>query len=394
MSPRRIDRSPDLRHLRDDGYDIRIRAGYLVMSGVPYVAAGGGIGRGILVDQLQLATDETTSGPADHTMRWAGETPCDRTGQPLGLFRDSPDAVTIDAELTTTHRFSAKPATPDSDYYVKFTRYVRLITAHAEAIDPTVTAATFPAIESDDEDSVFAYTDTASSRANITALNDKLCAHRIAIVGVGGTGSYIMDYVAKTEVKEIHLFDGDTFFLHNAYRSPGVPTREQLDAKPLKVAYHQERYSGFRRGIVAHPVYITAANLDELKSMTFVFLALDRGTPKRAIIERLEELGIPFIDVGMDIFRADGALEGVLRVTTSTPSQRDHVREKHRISLADRNDNDDYAQNIQIVELNAFNAAMAVIKWKKLIGYYHDAEHEQHSMYTLESNHLLNEDCA
>jgi hypothetical protein len=46
------------------------------------------------------------------------------------------------------------------------------------------------------------------------------------------------------------------------------------------------------------------------------------------------------------------------------------------------------------VELNALNAAMAVIKWKKLIGYYHDAEHEHHSMYTLESDHLLNEDCA
>src|SRR5580704_13580207 len=196
MSPRPIDRSPDLRRLRDEGYDVRIKAGYLVMYGVPYVAPGGGIARGVLVDQLQLATDETTSSPADHTMRWAGETPCDRTGQPLGLFCDSPDSVTIDAELTTTHRFSAKPATPDLDYHAKFIRYLRLISAHAEAIDPTITAATFPVIESDDEDSVFVYTDTASSRANITALNARLRSHSIAIVGLGGSGSYILDYLA------------------------------------------------------------------------------------------------------------------------------------------------------------------------------------------------------
>jgi|SRR5580704_1129630 hypothetical protein len=394
MSPRPIDRSPDLRRLRDEGYDVRIKAGYLVMYGVPYVAPGGGIARGVLVDQLQLATDETTSSPADHTMRWAGETPCDRTGQPLGLFCDSPDSVTIDAELTTTHRFSAKPATPDLDYHAKFIRYLRLISAHAEAIDPTITAATFPVIESDDEDSVFVYTDTASSRANITALNARLRSHSIAIVGLGGSGSYILDYLARTEVAEIHLFDGDTFFLHNAYRSPGVPTREQLDAKSLKANYHEARYSGFRRGIVAHPVYLTAANLELLNGMTFVFLAFPGGTAKQVIIERLEELDITFIDVGMDVLQIDGALDGVLRVTTSTPAQRDHVRARHRIPLSDEHDHDEYGQNIQIVELNALNAAMAVIKWKKLIGYYHDAEHEHHSMYTLESDHLLNEDCA
>lgn len=364
------------------------------MSDVPYVPHGAGVARGVLVDKLQLGLDDTTSSPADHTMRWVGEPPCDRSGQPLPLFRESANSQQIDSELTTTHMFSAKPGTPDPDYYVKFTRYLRLVAAHAEAIDPTVTAATFPVIESDDEDSVFFYTDTASSRAGITALNDKLRTHRIAIVGVGGTGSYILDYLARTEVEEIHLFDGDTVLLHNAYRSPGVPTGDQLHAKPLKVTYHHERYASFRRGIVPHPVYLTADNVDELNGMTFVFLSLDRGTTKRAIIERLEELGIPFIDVGMDIFQADGALDGILRVTTSTPLQRDHVREKHRIPLSDGVANDEYAQNIQVVELNALNAAAAVIKWKKLVGYYHDAEHEHHSMYTLESNHLLNEDCT
>jgi hypothetical protein len=392
MSPRPIDRSPDLRHLRDDGFDISIRSGYLVMQDVPYVAPGGGHARGLLVDFLDL-NGEIANPPRDHTMLWAGATPCDRDGQAIGIFDNSSNHLQIDTEFATTHRFSAKPKTPDPDYYAKFTRYLRLISAHAQALDATLTAATFPVVKADDVASVFQYTDTASSRAHITALNDKLRVGRIAIVGLGGTGSYILDAVAKTEVREIHLFDGDILHQHNAFRSPGVASLPELQLKPFKVEFYQERYSRLRRGIVAHPVPIAAANLDELDGMNFIFLALDGGPAKRDLVTKLEEMGLPFIDVGMDVFEADGALDGVLRVTTSTSIQRDHVWANHRIPFSDGDPRDEYRENIQIVELNALNAALAVIKWKKLVGFYHDAEHEHNSKYTLDGNHLLNEDC-
>ena len=35
-------------------------------------------------------------------------------------------------------------------------------------------------------------------------------------------------------------------------------------------------------------------------------------------------------------------------------------------------EDDEYATNIQIADLNALNALMAVIKWKKLSGFYQD----------------------
>ena len=69
---------------------------------------------------------------------------------------------------------------------------------------------------------MFLYEDTASSRADIVTINSKLKSLRIGIVGLGGTGSYVLDFVAKTPVKEIHLFDGDTFDQHNAFRAPGA----------------------------------------------------------------------------------------------------------------------------------------------------------------------------
>ena len=40
------------------------------------------------------------------------------------------------------------------------------------------------------------------------------------------------------------------------------------------------------------------------------------------------------------------------------------------------------------------NAALAVIKWKKLFGFYTDFEREFSSTYTLDGNHFLNEDVA
>ena len=49
-------------------------------------------------------------------------------------------------------------------------------------------------------------------------------------------------------------------------------------------------------------------------------------------------------------------------------------------------------RNIQTADLNALNAAMAVIKWKKLFGFYADLEREFNSTYGVNGNLLVNED--
>ena len=101
--------------------------------------------------------------------------------------------------------------------------------------------------------------------------------------------------------------------------------------------------------------------------MDFVFLAFE-GRAKRSVIERLVEFGIPFVDVGMGLY-AEGALGGILRATTITPERSSHAAT--RISSGSVA-NDPYGQNIQIAELNALNAALAIIKWKKLLGFYRE----------------------
>lgn len=129
-----------------------------------------------------------------------------------------------------------------------------------------------------------------------------------------------------------------------------------------------------------------------LSEMQFVFLCLDSGEHKDAIIASLESAGVPFIDVGMGVHERDGALVGILRVTTSTPAKREHVRGNQRVSLAPAQGDNDYSRNIQVADLNALNAVMAVIKWKKLCGFYHDLGTEHHSTYVIETGRLTRED--
>ena len=68
-----------------------------------------------------------------------------------------------------------------------------------------------------------------------------------------------------------------------------------------KVDYYTAMYSVMRRGIIPHPVYVTAENANELLDANFVFLAMDTGPDKKAIVETLTANGIPFIDTGVGL---------------------------------------------------------------------------------------------
>ena len=397
MSQQLINRSPDLLRLRNEGYELELAGGFLLVKGVPYVTAARQVAYGILACTLTLAGNVTTK-PNTHVAYFIGSIPCDRNGASLDkiiLIGQPPQHLGQD--LVAQNTFSSKPsALGYPDYYQLVTTYVALMESPAQALNPTVTAKTFPVIADATDDSVFCYVDTASPRARISAVTQKLTARKVAIVGLGGTGAYVLDLVAKTPVAEIHLFDGDVFSQHNAFRSPGAPSVEVLRAKPQKVNYFAALYACMHRCIHPHDGYLDETNTEQLRGMDFVFLCLDRGAVKQALIRQLEAWVIPFIDVGLGVYLNEqaNALGGIVRVTTSAPNQREHVHRKKRISFGDADAGNEYQQNIQIADLNALNAALAVIKWKKMAGFYLDLEHEHHSTYTIDGNIVQNEDQA
>jgi hypothetical protein len=393
MSQQLISRSADLKRLQDDGYEIEVRAGHVLVKNVPYVDASRKLRYGILVSTLDLAGDVTTK-PSTHVTYFVGEHPCHKDGTAIAKIVNASVTKLLAPGLEVNHTFSSKPAATGSykDYYDKMTTYVAIISGPAEALDSGVNPRPFRIVETSEDESVFRYIDTASSRAGIGAVAGKLELPKVALVGVGGTGSYVLDLVTKTPVREIHLFDGDRFGSHNAFRSPGAAAVEELRERPMKVDYLAARYSPMHRRIVTHPYYLGKDNAAELAAMDFVFLCMDAGPAKRTIVQALEAADVPFIDVGMGVHVVDGALLGILRVTTSTRDQRDHVRSKDRIPFSGGDVENEYDRNIQVADLNALTAALAVIKWKKLFGFYHDCSQEFFSTYTIDCNMLLSED--
>jgi len=394
MSRPLIARSPDLKQLRDEGYDIQIIQGYAALRDVPYLNAKGEIKRGILVSTLAMANDVTVK-PDTHVALFAGEYPHHADGKPIERIRHTENRTAVGDSIVTNYSFSAKPKPKEvyDNYYDKLSTYADILSGPARAIDPSATAKTFPLVREDELDDVFKYVDTASSRAEITAVSKKLALGKVAILGLGGTGSYVLDLVAKTPVREIHLFDGDTFQQHNAFRAPGAASGDVLAEKLAKVTYFERVYSQMRNGIVPHPQYASADDLAGLVGMDFVFLCMEGGA-KKAIVKKLEAMNLPFIDVGMGVYIADGSLGGVLRVTASIQDHRDHVWNKQRISFSEGDARNEYDKNIQIADLNALNASLAVIKWKKLFGFYIDQEKELYCTYTIGGNDVDNQDAA
>ncbi|MCA9178777.1 MAG: hypothetical protein KDB14_30150, partial [Planctomycetales bacterium] len=199
MSQQLISRNSDLKRLRDEGYNVSIRGGFLVVDRVPYVRKRGQVAYGTLVSELTLQGDKTAP-PGTHVVHFAGEYPCDHEGRPLEKIRHQSQARGICDGLSVSHSFSSKPAGGYADHYEKMATYAAILAKPAAMIDATVTATPFPVVAEDPNTSVFRYVDTASSRAGISDINERLASDRVGIVGLGGTGSYILDLVAKTPV--------------------------------------------------------------------------------------------------------------------------------------------------------------------------------------------------
>jgi hypothetical protein len=389
MSESPIKASPDLQRLREEGYAIALQSGFLLMREVPYVHASGQVRRGTLVSTLTLA-GKRTDRPDTHVAMFQGEFPCDAHGAPLEQLRSS-GAAELTPELHVDFAFSSKPTDGYPDYHAKMTTYAAILESQAQALEPGATSRTHPPIVPEEPESTpFRYLDTATSRAKIGLASARLALGSIAIIGLGGTGSYVLDLVAKTGVWTIHLFDGDVLLSHNAFRAPGAATLEELQARPKKVDHWASQYESMRGGIVAHAYHLDESTLDELAGMDFVFICIDGGPSKRLIVEGLEQLGTPFVDTGMGVSMDDGALAGTLRASMSVPANRASLRA--RVALDAVAVDDEYADNVQIADLNALNACLAVIKWKKLFGFYRDSERELHTTYTIETDLLLSED--
>ena len=386
MSQELINHSDDLKKLQNEGYELDVNNGYGIVSHIPYLKANGEIDYGTLVSSIAFEGDKAKYN-GDHVIYFSGDQPCNADGTEITQIKHSA-SNSILAGINVKRSFSNKPDENYKDYYEKFVNYINIISSRAIDKDNSVTAKTFKKVVTEEE-SVFQYIDTNSSRAGIDNCNRKMLDKKIAIIGLGGTGAYILDLVSKTNVKEIHLIDGDVFCQHNAFRSPGAASKETFTKSLSKVSYFKEIYQNMHKNIIEHDICINEENVNILKDMDFVFISIDSGIARNLIVDYLVSEKIPFIDTGIGLQNINDTINGLIRTTVFDKNNYDRI--STYIDFDEDGDNI-YNTNIQIAECNALNATIAVIEWKKYFNIYENANSKCQNVYSIEMGEIVHED--
>jgi hypothetical protein len=365
-----VNHNEDLRRLVEKGYAVAFDSNYLVVRDIPYLDNDGKPQIGAIVTKLEFIDQERVT-QSDHQVFFAGSVPYGLDGKPIPNLGGGPTQLALSEaskDVVVQRSFSNKPRSTGKfqDFFEKIESYVAIISGPAIELY-NANPYTFRVVKEVVSDSVFKFHDTLTSRAEITDLSAKFKDDVIALIGVGGTGAYVLDFLVKTPVREIRAFDLDLFHVHNAFRSPGKLDSNELGK--LKADVYLSRYDNFRTGLTVTPKFIDASSSDELNGVTFAFVCVDKGSSRAAIFDLLISKGIPFIDVGMGLSRKNGSLNGMLRTTYYSAEHGQMLRDKGLAELTDTPD-DLYRTNIQIGELNALNACLAIIRFKQLRGFY------------------------
>lgn len=372
----------DLRRLVDKGYALALDPNeYLVVRDIPYLDVQGNLHIGAIVVKFVDAGEDRIV-QDDHQIYFAGGVPHGLDGQPIPNLAGGPTTLPLSEaspDVKVERSFSNKPKGSGkfTDFYHKVESYVAIIAGPAmekHGANPL----TFRVVDTAPSKSPFKVRDTLTSRAEIGDLAATFHDDVVAVIGLGGTGGFLLDLLVKTPVREVRGFDADEYYVHNAFRSPG-----KLDLGEIgqgKAEVYQGRYDNFRTGLSIQHKLIDASCADDLRGVTFAFVSVDKGTARAGVFELLIALGIPFIDVGMGLDRRRGPLNGMLRTTYYPPERARELRDRGLAELVDRPD-DLYRSNIQIGELNALNACLAILRFKQLRGFYYEEQPYYHLLF-------------
>ena len=381
MFQKLVSHNDDLRRLVEVGYAVGFDSNCLVVRDIPYLDAEGQLRIGGIVSKLEFIDRERVT-QDDHQIYFAGSMPHGLDGRPIPNLGGGSTRLSLSEacdDVVVERSFSNKPKRTGrfADFFEKIESYTTIISGPAierHGASPY----TFRVTQEVVSDSVFKFHDTLTSRAEIADLAVKLRDDVIAIIGLGGTGAYVLDFMVKTPVREIRAFDLDPFHVHNAFRSPG--RLEEAELGESKADVYRRRYENFRTGFSATPGRIDASCGDELAGVTFAFVCVDQGWSRAGIFDLLIAKQIPFIDVGMGLNRTRGPLNGMLRMTYFSPEDDAGDRVRRLAPLTD-NPDDLYRTNVQVSELNALNACLAVIRFKQLRGFYFEEIPNHHLLF-------------
>lgn len=390
MSQQLISLNPDLQKLQSEGFDLEIRDGQIYVHHVPFLNSEQEICSGTLAFTYS-AQGDIINPPSDHTAHWIGSKPFTETGYEVpSLIHSQVNGWNGHGEAYYLSLYrDGQSGKPYPDFYVKVTFYFNTVAGHAfhknsieaNRIRKMTTVST--------EDDIFNYQDTNSARAGIIGLANRMKGKKVAIVGLGGTGSYLLDHIAKTPVAEIHLFDDDIFSTHNAFRAPGAASLDELKKGLSKVEYFSAKYSAMHRHVILHNEKVMERTIAKLFDMDIVFICVDSVKARNFISRHLADRNIPFIDSGLGVvIRDNKGLAGQIRCTTFDGVHGDHLSKS--FGSEELEDENVYDTNIQVSELNDLAAILMMIQWKRMLGFYiNDKQKNIETVFNIAANKIM-----
>ncbi len=366
-------RNPYVRNLHDQGYDTDLVGGYFALYGLPYLDEHGALQHGDLYTPVPLGADGVIQPGGTHQVWWVGGNPHNKDGVLLSIgAAKAPQQIT--PRLTTDLAFSLKLKDENHQprdyisFQEKIETYLSAIVNSAKAMHPDATPLRGIERRASEQGSPLRLPDTSSANYGINDVSDRLRGKKIAIVGLGGTGSCILDFVVRTHLEQIALFDDDIVHVHTLFRVPGVLPKAAIGNPKVDVL--AQHYDAWHSGIIPVVARISDENVDRLREFDFVFVSVDDGPSRGFVVEFLSREDVPYVDCGMGLNRSHGAtLNGVVRITGVDRAAYDRTLSTPYLPTANAKDAE-YRKQAQIIELNALNAAFAVIRFKQHFGLY------------------------
>jgi len=135
----------------------------------------------------------------------------------------------------------------------------------------------------------------------------RLSRARVAVVGLGGLGVLLAEYLSRIGVRRLTLFDGDRVDESNLSRLPGFYPRHIGQMKVDVVASSVRRLWGEQAEVVPIPEFLSRDTLSRLERHDLIIGAVDREGARLLLNESSVRFLIPYLDVATGITIDDSA---------------------------------------------------------------------------------------
>ncbi len=196
---------------------------------------------------------------------------------------------------------------------------------------------------------------------------------RVAIVGLGGVGAWIADFVVKADPQEVHGWDYDRLEPKNILRMPGGLIPNAWIGRS-KADWFQETYSLIHSRVYGHNVRVLSEDVHEVAARaTFAFVAVDDAKARMMVCDALANAGIPFVVAGLSLVRKDTRVRVSMRIVTA---HSDVSSWREAIPQVGQAGQDDYG-SLDLPEAYSMAAAWAVQSWRKMRGQLWQQQREE-----------------